>query len=234
VNTVRTVADAKHDFYKAFPKPVNSIYRRVIDELLVEAHLLSVNQTFSYDSIFALGIATAFDRFMAGYQPQADLVDIFRALCQALLLNPDQIRLESASLNNLATKFPDRIKNLFTTLESRQESGQESGAELDLLMGQVRAIASNPKFKYSRLFAVGIFTLIEVALPETVGDNDKRQALVTQIGNTLQINAERLLKDLDLYRSNLEKIQQNRQMMEDMVEAERKKREKQTKPAAIS
>lgn len=231
MNTVRTVADAKHDFYKAFPKPVNSIYRRVIDELLVEAHLLSVNQTFSYDSIFALGIVTAFDRFMAGYQPQSDLVDIFRALCQSLLLNPDQMRLESASLNNLAVKFPDRIKNLFTTLESGQESGQESGAELDLLMGQVRAIASNPKFKYSRLFAVGIFTLIE-AIPET--DNDKRQALVSQIGNTLQINSERLLKDLDLYRSNLEKIQQNRQMMDDMVEAERKKREKQTKPAAIS
>jgi photosystem II biogenesis protein Psp29 len=229
VNTVRTVADAKHDFYKAFPKPVNSIYRRVIDELLVEIHLLRVSQTFAYDPIFALGVAIAFDKFMAGYQPQSDLEPMFRAMCTALLVNPDQIRLENTNLIDLATRFPDQIKNLFTTLELVADSG----TGLDTLMGQVRAIATNPKFKYSRLFAVGVFTLLEIALPEVMADSDRRQELITQIGNTLQISSERLVKDLDLYRSNLEKVQQNRQMMEDMVEAERKKREKQ-KPAIIS
>lgn len=226
MNNVRTVADAKHDFYKAFPKPVNSIYRRVIDELLVEVHLLRVSQTFTYDSVFALGVATAFDRFMAGYEPSSDLDHIFKGLCQALSLESEQIRLESSNLTDLATKFPDQIKSLFTTLES--------GADLDSLMGQVRAIASNPKFKYSRLFAVGIFTLLEVALPEVIADPEKRQALLTQVGDTLKISSERLLKDLDLYRSNLEKVQQNRQMMDDMVEAERKKREKQAIKPAIT
>lgn len=230
MNTVRTVADAKHDFYKAFPKPINSIYHRVIDELLVEIHLLRVSQTFTYDSVFALGVATAFDRFMAGYQPSSDLENIFKALCQALKFNPEQVRQESSNLTDLATKFPDQIKNLFTSLEF----GAESEADLGILVEQVKAIASNPKFKYSRLFAVGVFTLLEVALPNDVTENEKRQALITQVGNTLQISSERLLKDLDLYRANLEKIQQNRQMMEDMVEAERKKREKQAKPAIIS
>jgi photosystem II biogenesis protein Psp29 len=224
------VADAKHDFYKAFPKPINSIYHRVIDELLVEIHLLRVSQTFAYDSVFALGVATAFDRFMVGYQPNSDLLGIFNALCQALKLEPEQVRKESSNLTDLATRFPDQIKSLFTSLEI----GAESGSDLDILMGQVRAIASYPKFKYSRLFAVGIFTLLEVALPDDVAETEKRQALITQIGNTLQISSERLLKDLDLYRANLEKIQQNRQMMEDMVEAERKKREKQAKPVIIS
>jgi photosystem II biogenesis protein Psp29 len=219
VNTVRTVADAKHNFYQAFPKPVNSIYRRVIDELLVEIHLLTVSQTFTYDPIFALGVATAYDRFMAGYKPETDLEDIFTGLCQALLLDPSQVRQEQTQLSDLAIKYPNQIQSLFTTLES--------GAELDTLMGQVRAIASNPKFKYSRLFAVGIFTLLELALPETIANKDQNQALITQVSTTLKINSERLLKDLDLYRSNLEKVQQNRQMMDDMVEAERKKREKQ-------
>ncbi|AFY75172.1 photosystem II biogenesis protein Psp29 [Synechococcus sp. PCC 7502] len=226
MNTVRTVADAKHDFYKAFSKPVNSIYRRVVDELLVEVHLLRVSQNFGYDSIFALGLATAFDRFMAGYQPESDLEPIFKGLCQALLFDPDQIRQESAHLIELSKQFPAEVKSLFTTLEA--------GADLDTLMGQIRAIATNPKFKYSRLFAVGVFILLETADPEAIADQDKRQALITQVGDTLKINSERLLKDLDLYRSNLEKIQQGRQMMEDMVEAERKKREKKAKSVISS
>lgn len=217
MNSVRTVADAKHDFYKAFPKPVNSIYRRVIDEILVEIHLLRVNQTFTYDAIFALGMATVFDRFMAGYQPESDLEPIFKALCQALLLDPNQIRQESHSLLTLGQQFPQEVKNLLTTLEA--------GADLDGLMGQVRAIASNPKFKYSRLFAVGLLMLL--------GDNkEERATLLNQVATTLHISGDRLAKDLDLYRSNLEKIQQNRQMLEDMVEAERKKREKQDVKAA--
>lgn len=219
MNSVRTVADAKHDFYKAFPKPVNSIYRRVIDEMLVEIHLLTVNQTFTYDAIFALGVATVFDKFMAGYQPESDLDAIFKGLCQALVLNPSQIRQESHNLLELAQKFPEQVKSLLTTLEA--------GADLDMLMGQVRAIAGNPKFKYSRLFAVGLLVLLESSFPTVVTDNDQRASLLGQVAATLNINGDRLGKDLDLYRSNLEKIQQNRQMMEDMVEAERKKRQKQ-------
>ena len=70
MNTVRTVSDTKKDFYLAFPKPVNQVYRRVVDELLVEVHLLKVNQTFVYDAIFALGFVTTFDRFTVGYKPE--------------------------------------------------------------------------------------------------------------------------------------------------------------------
>jgi len=225
-NNVRTVADAKRDFYKAFPKPVNSIYRRVVDELLVEIHLLTVNQKFVYDPIFALGVVTAFDRFTVGYQPESDLVHIFTALSKALVLDPEQMRREALTLSELATRSPMGVKDLLTTLES--------SADLEPVMGQLRAIASNPQFKYSRLFAVGLFTLLEIAVPEDITDNTKRQALINQVGTTLQIGADRLSKDLDLYRSNLEKISQTRQMMADMVEAERKKRENQTKKLAES
>jgi photosystem II biogenesis protein Psp29 len=224
VNIVRTVSDAKRDFYKAFPKPINSIYRRVVDELLVEIHLLTVNQKFSYDPIFALGVVTAFDRFTVGYQPESDLVNIFSSLSQALVLNPEQMRQEAGHLTDLATRSPAGIKDLLTTLESN--------ADLEPLAAKIPAIASNSKFKYSRLFAVGLFTLLEIAVPDDIADSTKRQELINQVGTTLQIGADRLSKDIDLYRSNLEKILQTRQMMADMVEAERKKRENQTKKLA--
>lgn len=216
MNTVRTVSDTKQDFYKSFPKPVNSIYRRVIDELLVEVHLLTVNQTFVTDQIFFLGLATAFDRFTVGYHTESDRHAIFSSLCQSVLLNAEHIRYEATQLHELAMRSPSEVKNLLTTLEST--------ANLDPLMGCVRAIAANPNFKYSRLFGIGVFTLLEITDAETIADSDKRQALITQVAETLHLSGDRLVKDLDLYRSNLDKVEQARQMMADLVEAERKKR----------
>jgi photosystem II biogenesis protein Psp29 len=223
VNTVRTVSDTKRDFYRAFPKPINSVYRRVIDELLVETHLLIVNQNFTYDPIFGLGLTTAFNKFTVGYQTEVDRQSIFAALCQALLLDLDRLRQDASQLSELAMRSPSEIQSLLTTLEST--------ANLDPLTAQVRAIAANHKFKYSRLFAIGLFSLLEIAEPQAVESSEKRQELLKQVGTTLNLGEDRLLKDIDLYRSTLEKVEQSRQMMADLVEAERKKREKLTAQA---
>jgi len=216
VNTVRTVSDTKKDFYLAFPKPVNQVYRRVVDELLVEIHLLKVNQTFVYDSIFALGFVTTFDRFTVGYKPETDRFAVFHALCSALQFDSDRIRQDATSLRDLATNSPHEIKTLLTNLES--------GISLEPLSGQLQTIANKANFKYSRLLGVGLYALLEISDPESIADNTKREEVIKLVGETLKFGSDRLLKDIDLYRSNLEKIEQARQMIADMVEAERKKR----------
>ncbi|MFM6203351.1 MAG: photosystem II biogenesis protein Psp29, partial [Dolichospermum sp.] len=81
MNNVRTVSDTKRTFYTLHTRPINTIYRRVVEELMVEMHLLSVNVDFSYDAIYALGVVTTFDRFMEGYQPEQDQESIFQAIC---------------------------------------------------------------------------------------------------------------------------------------------------------
>ena len=43
VTNLKTVSDTKRSFYTHYNKPINSVYRRVVEELLVEMHLLSVN-----------------------------------------------------------------------------------------------------------------------------------------------------------------------------------------------
>ena len=216
MNTVRTVSDTKKDFYLAFPKPVNQVYRRVIDELLVEIHLLKVNQTFVYDSIFALGVVTAFDRFTFGYKPETDRFAVFHALCSALQFESDRIRQDAVTLSDLATRSPDQVKTLLTDLDS--------GINLEPLSGQLQTIATKENFKYSRLLGVGLYALLEISDPEAIADPAKREAAVKLVGGTLKFGSDRLLKDIDLYRSNLDKIEQARQMIADMVEAERKKR----------
>jgi photosystem II biogenesis protein Psp29 len=216
VNTVRTVSDTKKDFYLAFPKPINQVYRRVVDELLVEVHLLKVNQTFVYDSIFALGFVTTFDRFTVGYKPETDRFAVFHALCSALQFDSDRIRQDAATLSDLAKQSPHDIKTLLTNLDA--------GINLEPLSSQLQTIANKENFKYSRLLGVGLYALLEISEPETIADNAKREEIVKLVGETLKFGSDRLLKDVDLYRSNLEKIEQARQMIADMVEAERKKR----------
>ena len=216
MNTVRTVSDTKKDFYLAFPKPVNQVYRRVVDELLVEIHLLKVNQTFVYDSIFALGFVTTFDRFTVGYKPETDRFAVFHALCAALQFDSDRVRQDATTLSDLATKFPSDIKTLLTT--------PDSGVNLEPLSSQLQTIAHKENFKYSRLLGVGIYALLEIGDPEAIADSTKREALIKLVGESLKIGSDRLPKDIDLYRSNLDKIEQARQMIADMVEAERKKR----------
>ena len=49
-----------------------------------------------------------------------------------------------------------------------------------------------------------------------------------KLAQSLKLPEDKLLKDLDLYRSNIEKVAQARLMMEEMTQAERKKREQRT------
>ncbi len=224
MNTVRTVSDTKKDFYLAFPKPVNQVYRRVVDELLVEIHLLKVNQSFVYDSIFALGVVTTFDRFTVGYKPETDRFAVFHALCSALQFDPDRIRQDATTLSDLAVRSPNEVKTLLTTLETT--------TDLEPLTEQLKTVSTKENFKYSRLFGVGLYALLEISDFEAIADSTKREELIKLVGDILKFGNDRLSKDIDLYRSNLDKIEQARQMIADMVEAERKKRSQKEAAAA--
>jgi photosystem II biogenesis protein Psp29 len=89
----------------------------------------------------------------------------------------------------------------------------------------VAMISDNPKFKYSRLFAIGLYTLLEQADADLVKDEKERTEALKQISHALNLPEDKLQKDLELYRSNLEKMAQARIVMEDAIKAERKKRD---------
>ena len=221
VSTVRTVSDTKRAFYSLHTRPINSIYRRVVEELMVEMHLLSVNADFRYDPIYGLGVATTFERFMQGYRPDADRDSIFNALCHALPDEPQKYRQDAEQMRAIAAstnadEFLAQVKQL--------PDGEASG-----LLEILKPIAINPSFKYSRLFAIGLYSLIEVMNPELVKDEAKRNEAIQTLATGLKLSDEKMQKDLELYRSNLEKLSQARQVMEDILKADRKKKEERAK-----
>ena len=48
-----TVSDTKQAFYENFKKPIPAIYNTVLQELLVQQHLLRWNHTYQYDEVTA-------------------------------------------------------------------------------------------------------------------------------------------------------------------------------------
>ncbi len=227
VNNVRTVSDTKRTFYNIHTRPINSIYRRVVEELMVEMHLLTVNVDFHYDPIYALGVVTAFNRFMQGYRPENDIPSIFDGICQALQDDPGRFRYDAERLEALAKRLPG--KEIISWLELSPVANDAYD-----LQEQLRAIANNPKFKYSRLFAIGLFTLLETADPDMVKDETQRTEALKQVCTALKISEDKIQKDLELYRSNLEKMAQARIVMEDALQAERKKREEREQAKAAA
>jgi len=225
VNNVRTVSDTKRTFYTQHTRPINTIYRRVVEELMVEMHLLSVNVDFSYNPIYALGVVTTFERFMQGYQPEREKESIFNALLQAVEEDPQRYKQDAHRLQALAKSLPPR--ELIGWLSQTNPLEQDSE-----LQSTLASIASNPNFKYNRLFAIGIFSLLEQSDPELVKDEKQRNEVLKTIATGLKLSDDRLSKDLDLYRSNLDKMTQAIVVMADMISADRKKREQRSQPSS--
>jgi photosystem II biogenesis protein Psp29 len=218
VNTVRTVSETKRSFYNLHTRPVNSIYRRVVEELMVEMHLLSVNVDFRYDPIYALGVVSSYNRFMQGCRPEADQTSIFNSLCQALQQDPQQYQRDAEQLIQWAKNTPP--KQMLEQISHPETISQPEG-----FRERLQDIINQKQFKYSRLFGIGLFNLIEYADPELVKDDKQRVEALKLVSTLLHLPEEKLQKDLDLYRSNLEKMNQARIVMEDMLKADRKQRE---------
>jgi photosystem II biogenesis protein Psp29 len=217
VNNVPTVSETKRAFYAAHTRPINSIYRRVVEELMVEMHLLSVNTTFAYDAIYALGITTTYERFMDGYRPEGDRTSIFNALCQALKSSPGEFHHDGDQVLEATKALSiDHAVEVF--------SG-DVGSAPEPLRSLIEGIKANPNFKYSRLFGVGLATLLDKINPTLLLKEETRKSTIKSIAEGLGLPQDKLLKDIETYRDNLEKMAQVRIVMEEAIIAERKKRE---------
>jgi photosystem II biogenesis protein Psp29 len=196
--------------------------------LLVEMHLLSVNGDFAYDPIYALGIVTTFDRFMLGYQPDHDKDSIFSALCRSVQSSPDQYRGDAAAMKAAVAGITlEEFEAQFDQLLDAPPNGG--------LRSTLSQVANREGFKYSRAFGIGLYTLLEaVAGDDLLSNKDSLADLIKTLAGKLNLSSDKLTKDLELYRSNLEKFAQAQEVMKDMLAAERKKREERQQSAPVN
>ncbi|MEM1425453.1 MAG: photosystem II biogenesis protein Psp29 [Cyanobacteria bacterium P01_H01_bin.130] len=219
VNNVRTVSDTKRAFHAAHTRPINSLYRRVVEELMVEMHLLAVGSGFSYSPIYALGVVTTFDRAMTGYEPESDRDSIFAAICHsASQIDGSQFRSDASALLEGAKSL-----SLGSLMAAFQGEGDGSAQVVKDAIAPL--LDGDTPTKYTRLLGIGLFTLLETCDSDLAGDKDKLAEQLGGICDALKLPTDKLTKDLELYRSNLEKLAMAQETMKDVLEAERKKRE---------
>lgn len=187
---------------------------------MVETHLLIVNSGFHYDPVYALGVVTTYDRFMQGYRPDQDKVSIFNALCQAVGGDPQVYRQDAERLLAEASSLSP---------EDVVSKVRESTEPTDGLVGVLRGVAGNSSFKYSRLFSIGLYTLLEQMDSEMMRDDARRNAALQSLSDALNLSPDKVQKDLELYRSNLDKMTQARAVLDDILKADRKKKEERAK-----
>jgi photosystem II biogenesis protein Psp29 len=215
---MKTVSDTKRAFYTHHARPISSVYRRVVEELLVEMHLLSVNADFHSDPIYCLGVVTSFERLMQGYKPESDKQSIFNALCKSIDSDPDLYQKQAQTILLVA-----KNRSAEELINWLQEPTLEGGENI---LEPIKAIATNDNFKYNRPFAIGIYTLLEEAEPEVLKEDKKRNEIVDRIAEIFNLPSEKMKKDLEVYRSSLAKMDQLLKVIEDVLEASRKQREK--------
>ena len=212
-----TVADSKRAFHTAFPHVIAPLYRRLVDELLVELHLLSHQQGFQADGLFAVGLTQVFDSFSQGYRPEQQREPLFNALCAANGFEGPALRTQAEQARSgVGHHSLDEVK---VWLSNRGEGAPAPIA--GLLQGVVR-----PDFHYSRLVAVGLLSLLQSAQGADALEPQALRSAAHEIGEAMGLIKDRVDKDLSLYAGNIEKMSQAVELMEETVAAERRRRER--------
>jgi photosystem II biogenesis protein Psp29 len=229
MNKPPTVSDTKKAFYQGYSQPINSIFRAVFDEILVETHLVTVAGNFTYDGFFGLGLKTAYDTMMEGYQPADQKVLIFPALIQALRLDQNQIQQDSQNLIDLITQVPGQ-----EILEVLSGTRQPVEGPLMLVHRICTGLIDNQDFKYSRFFAIGLMMVFEGAASKVYTKTEERKAKLVAISERLKLNSERVSQDMDTYTKAVDLIRQSKSVLDEVAKVDREKRaareaEKQSK-----
>lgn len=182
-------------------------------------HLLSVNVEFDYEPIYALGVVTTFRQFMQGYRPEEDVTSIFKSLCEAIQgSSADKYSEDAENLKVQASQLS--LEDLKQILENVDNSTEQIGVHKCL-----SDIAQASNYKYSRLFAIGLLTILELIDDSVLANEEKLSEWLNKLCETLGLSQEKVSKDVELYRSNLDKLRQAQEVLADVLKADRKKQQ---------
>ena len=99
-----TVSDSKKLFHEQFPYVIPGLYKRIVDEMLVELNLLNHQNEFTQDNLFCIGLTETFKELMKGYKPEKQLDLLFESLCSSSNFVAEEIK-------EISQKSQEEFKN---------------------------------------------------------------------------------------------------------------------------
>ncbi|MDC3171193.1 photosystem II biogenesis protein Psp29 [Prochlorococcus sp. AH-716-E13] len=186
-----TVSDSKKLFHEQFPYVIPGLYKRIVDEMLVELNLLNHQNEFIQDDFFCVGLTETFKELTKGYKPEEHLPLLFESLCNSSNFEPKKIKESSKK-----------------TLENFKE---KSLKEISILLKE----KSTSNLYSSRILNLGIYLIISNATDfKEIKDSEKNKT-VSDIINTLNLSINKAEKDIGIYKSSIMKMEQAKELLQE-------------------
>ena len=197
-----TVSDSKKLFHEKFPYVIPGLYKRIVDEMLVELNLLNHQNEFTLDYLFCVGLTETFKELMKGYQPEKHLDLLFESLCSST-------NFEAKEINEISKKSQKELKD-----KTYKDT-------LKLLVEK-----SNSKLYPSRILNLAIYILISSAQDLKEKEESARNEMISDIFEKLNLSANKAEKDIGIYKSNISKMEQAKELIEALRIKDKKKNQK--------
>ena len=198
-----TVSDSKKLFHEKFPYVIPGLYKRIVDEMLVELNLLNHQNEFTQDYLFCVGLTETFKELMKGYQPDKHLDLLFESLCSST-------NFEAKEINETSQKSQKEFKN------------KTSNDILKLIIEK-----SNSKLYPSRILNLAIYILISNAQDLKEKDESGLNKMITDVFEKLNLSANKAEKDIGIYKSSISKMEQAKELIKELKIKDKKKDKKE-------
>ncbi|EEE40406.1 photosystem II biogenesis protein Psp29 [Prochlorococcus marinus str. MIT 9202] len=196
-----TVSDSKKLFHEKFPYVIPGLYKRIADEMLVELNLLNHQNEFTQDFLFCVGLTETFKELMKGYQPEKHLDLLFESLCSST-------NFEAKEINEISQK-------------SQKEFKDKTSTDIVKLLIE----KSNSKLYPSRILNLGIYILISNAQDLKKKNESDINKMISDIFEQLNLSANKAEKDIGIYKSSISKMEQAKELIEELRIKNKKKDE---------
>ncbi len=194
-----TVSDSKKLFHEKFPYVIPGLYKRIVDEMLVELNLLNHQNDFTQDYLFCFGLTETFRELMKGYKPEKHLDLLFESLCSST-------NFEAKEINEISEK-------------SQKEFNDKTTKDILKLLIE----KSNSKLYPSRILNLGIYILISNAQELKEKDESKTNKMISDIFEKLNLSSNKAEKDIGIYKSTISKMKQAKELIEELRIKDKKK-----------
>ena len=194
-----TVSDSKKLFHEQFPYVIPGLYKRIVDEMLVELNLLNHQNEFAQDYLFCIGLTETFKELMKGYKPENHLDLLFESLCSSTNFKANEIK-------EISQKSQEEFKD------------KSSKDTLKLLKEK-----SNSKLYPSRILNLGMYILISNSKDFKGGNESEMNKMMTDIFESLKLSTNKAEKDIGIYKSSISKMEQAKELIEELRVKDKKK-----------
>ena len=195
-----TVSDSKKLFHEQFPYVIPGLYKRIVDEMLVELNLLNHQNDFTQDYLFCIGLTETFKELTKGYKPEKHLDLLFESLCSSTNFEPKEI-------NEISQKSQKEFKN------------KTSNDILKLLIEK-----NNSELYPSRILNLAIYILISNAQDLNGKDESETNKIISDSFKMLNLSTSKAEKDIGIYKSSISKMQQAKELIEELRIKDKKKK----------